>query len=61
MADEPPREDHPLMSLENVIFTPHLGAATTEAAGRGERQAADEVIRVLQGQTPRYPVNRVSS
>src|SRR5947208_1195283 len=28
---EPPPADHPLLQLEQVIVTPHLGASTTEA------------------------------
>ena len=28
---EPPPPDHPLLGLEEVIVTPHLGASTTEA------------------------------
>src|SRR5258705_4941054 len=30
-AQEPPPTDHPLLSLDEVIVTPHLGASTTEA------------------------------
>ena len=29
--EEPPPADHPLLSLDQVIVTPHLGASTTEA------------------------------
>jgi D-3-phosphoglycerate dehydrogenase / 2-oxoglutarate reductase len=28
---EPPQQDHPLLGLENVVLTPHLGASTDEA------------------------------
>ncbi|MBX7220931.1 MAG: phosphoglycerate dehydrogenase [Blastocatellia bacterium] len=30
-ATEPPATDHPLFGLDKVIYTPHLGASTTEA------------------------------
>jgi D-3-phosphoglycerate dehydrogenase len=56
MADEPPPKDHPLLKLDNVLWTPHLGAMTAEAAQRGEWGAADDVIRVLEGKRPKHPV-----
>ena len=56
VEDEPPRPDHPLFRLDNVIFTPHVAAVTREASKRGEWGAAEEVIRVLQGQSPKNPV-----
>ncbi|HSV08470.1 MAG TPA: phosphoglycerate dehydrogenase [Candidatus Binatus sp.] len=31
LAQEPPPPDHPLLAMEEVICTPHLGAATEEA------------------------------
>lgn len=56
IASEPPEKDHPLFKLDNVVWTPHLGAVTFEAAERGEWGAAEEVIRVLEGKRPKNPV-----
>jgi len=56
MEDEPPPKDHPLFRLDNAIFTPHLGAVTKEASKRGEWGAAEEVVRVLEGKSPKNPV-----
>ena len=53
---EPPRKDHPLLRLDNVLFTPHIGGSSREAQTRGEWGAAQEVVRVLQGERPRNPV-----
>jgi D-3-phosphoglycerate dehydrogenase len=53
---EPPPKDHPLLQLDNVLWTPHLGAVTIEASQRGEWGAAEEVIRVLEGKQPKNPV-----
>ncbi len=56
IANEPPDKDHPLMKLDNVLWTPHLGAVTLEASERGEWGAAHEVIRVLESKRPKNPV-----
>jgi D-3-phosphoglycerate dehydrogenase len=56
IAEEPPAKDHPLFKLDNVLWTPHLGAVTLEASERGEWGAAEEVIRVLEGKRPKNPV-----
>jgi D-3-phosphoglycerate dehydrogenase len=56
IADEPPAQDHPLTKLDNVLWTPHLGAVTLEASERGEWGAAQEVIRVLESKRPKNPV-----
>jgi D-3-phosphoglycerate dehydrogenase len=56
MEQEPPRTDHPLLALDNVLLTPHIGGSTREAQTRGEWGAAEEVVRVLQGERPQHPV-----
>jgi D-3-phosphoglycerate dehydrogenase len=56
VENEPPADDHPLLKLANVLWTPHLGAVTLEASKRGEWGAAEEVIRVLEGKPPKNPV-----
>jgi len=56
IAEEPPGKDHPLLDLDNVLWTPHLGGVTVEALARCEWGAAREVIRVLEGKRPKNPV-----
>jgi D-3-phosphoglycerate dehydrogenase len=53
---EPPPPDHPLFRLDNFIATPHLGAATVEALDRVGLVVVEEVLAVLAGRAPRYPV-----
>lgn len=55
-AQEPLR-DSSLSTLPNVILTPHIGASTGEASNQVGIMAAEEVIRVLSGESPRYVVN----
>jgi D-3-phosphoglycerate dehydrogenase len=61
METEPPRKDHPLLRLDNVLMTPHIGGSTREATRRGEWGAAEEVVRVLEGKAPRNPVFPLSA
>jgi phosphoglycerate dehydrogenase-like enzyme len=44
---EPPPADHPLVGLEGVIHTPHLGASTYEAQIAVAVQAAEQVRDAL--------------
>ena len=44
---EPPPPDNPLMGLDNVIYTPHLGASTYEAQAAVGIQAARQMVEYL--------------
>jgi D-3-phosphoglycerate dehydrogenase len=55
---EPATKDHPLFQLENFIGTPHMASHTDEALRRMSL-VAEDVVRVLDGKTPVYPVNPV--
>ncbi|MGI6037387.1 MAG: hydroxyacid dehydrogenase [Limnochordia bacterium] len=54
---EPPPADHPLVQLDNVVVTPHTGAATEEALKRMAITVSEEVLAVLEGRRPRHLVN----
>ena len=54
---EPAAKEHPLFQFENFIGTPHSAAHTEEALRRMSLVAVD-ILRVLEGKEPVYPVNR---
>jgi D-3-phosphoglycerate dehydrogenase len=56
MAQEPP-VNSPLIGRSNVILTPHTSFYSEESLVELQVKAADEVVRVLTGRTPRNPVN----
>jgi len=57
---EPPPPDHPLLHEERIIVTPHI-AFYSEASRRDLHvRGAEEVVRVLSGQSPRSPVNQIT-
>ena len=53
---EPPPPDHPLLGLPNCRVTPHSAWYSTAALEDMRRKAATDVLRVLRGEEPRYPV-----
>jgi D-3-phosphoglycerate dehydrogenase len=55
-AQEPPGPT-PLVTSPKVICTPHLGAATGEAQRICALDVVEQVLAVLSGRPPRYPVN----
>jgi D-3-phosphoglycerate dehydrogenase / 2-oxoglutarate reductase len=56
-AKEPMPADHPLLKLDNVVLTPHLGASTDEAQTAVSVQACDAIIAYLNRGELRGAVN----
>jgi len=54
---EPPPPDHPLLKLEQVIVTPHLGASTVEAQEYVAVDVAEQIVNFFKGIPPSSPVN----
>jgi D-3-phosphoglycerate dehydrogenase / 2-oxoglutarate reductase len=52
---EPPGQS-PLLELDNVSFTPHIGANTHEGQYRAGMIVAEQVLKVLNGEKPDFPV-----
>jgi len=55
-SDEPPKGS-PLLSLDNIITTPHMGGYTYEALRNMGMTSVENIIDVLEGRKPRYVVN----
>lgn len=54
---EPLPADHPLRSHPLALVTPHASFYSAEAQDELQRRAAEEIVRSLQGEPPRCPVN----
>jgi D-3-phosphoglycerate dehydrogenase len=49
--------DHPLISLPNVVLTPHIGGASYNTEANHARMMGDGIKAVLTGQRPAHCVN----
>lgn len=59
-TEPPDRVGRMLLRLTNFVATPHIGGSTREAMERMSL-VAEDIIRVLEGKAPSYPVNRPAS
>jgi len=55
--NEPPKNS-PLLTLDNIVFTPHIGASTKEAQIRAGTITAEQVLKVLKNEKPDFCVNK---
>ncbi|HEX5368904.1 MAG TPA: D-glycerate dehydrogenase [Dehalococcoidia bacterium] len=54
---EPLATDHPLLALDNVVVSPHVGSATFETRTRMTDLAVDNLLAFFRGERPPTPVN----
>jgi D-3-phosphoglycerate dehydrogenase len=59
-SQEPLPPDHPILSLDNVVVTPHLGASTEEAQLNVAKAIAEQIVDYLKTGTIRNAVNAPS-
>ena len=52
LADEPPQPDNPLLSLPNVVITPHMATGTRQAQAAKAKAVLDNIARVWAGEEP---------
>lgn len=57
---EPPDKDFILRGIPNVILTPHLAWYSEDAGWSIREKIIEDVFRFLEGQPPRFPVNKLS-
>ena len=58
LEKEPPDLQSPLLKMENVILSPHVGFYSVESISELKRRTAENVSAVLLGKLPRSVVNR---
>lgn len=59
LDQEPPEADHPLLSLENCIVTPHIGSRTYESVVRQATKSITNLKLAFEGKEPLAQVNKV--
>ncbi len=59
LDQEPPPPDHPLLSIETCIVTPHIGSRTYESVVRQATKAITNLQLAFEGKEPLAQVNKV--
>jgi D-3-phosphoglycerate dehydrogenase / 2-oxoglutarate reductase len=58
LTTEPPAVDDPLLSLPNLLVTPHSSSWSVESSDQLRHDAAENIVEALSGRLPRSIVNR---
>jgi len=57
LPTEPIPAGHPILLDDRIIVTPHIAWASTEASQDVKVRGAEDVVRAVRGQAPKYPCN----
>lgn len=60
LQKEPVEKENPILYLENVVVSPHIGAATKEATDRASLHSAMGIVEVAEGKEPTWPVKSIN-
>ncbi len=58
LEKEPPNADDPILTLDNVLFSPHSSSGSVESGRQLRRGVVRNVIDVFEGRQPHSVVNR---
>ena len=58
LVEEPPKPEQPLMHMDNVYVTSHMGAASLESEYRSQVIIADNIKEFLEGKLPESVRNK---
>lgn len=59
-SSEPVEEDNPLLTLDNILLSPHNASLNYETMDSMSLQAAEQIDQVLSGTPPSYPINKIN-
>lgn len=60
LQKEPVDKENPILYLDNVVVSPHIGAATKEATDRASLHSAMGIQEVYEGKAPTWPVKQIN-
>ena len=57
LESEPPNFSSPIFTMDNVVITPHMAGSSHESLATIARRASQDILRVLNGESPLHGVN----
>jgi D-3-phosphoglycerate dehydrogenase len=60
LQKEPVDKENPILYLDNVVVSPHIGAATKEATDRASLHSAMGIQEVYEGKAATWPVKQIN-